>query len=118
MTTIFTSTIQFNRTDLTEYETEKLHLAQLRVRDHSLAVGAFMTRYGQLEVLREAGDLHTFLTESLMADKDIRTGALGYGYEMELSRSNDRHAAQARQLCAAFLADVYASVIASRKIGA
>jgi len=109
------TTTTLNRTDLTQYETEKLHLAQLKVRDHAIAVGAFMTRYGREEVLMEAADLFMFLLDDLVADTDIRDGALEYGMFMAEFRKNDRQVAQTYQLQGHFLFDLYRAVLGTRE---
>lgn len=106
--------IQLTRTDLTQYETEKLHLAELKVADYSLAVGAFMTRYGREEVLKEAADLFLSMLDEFVADTDIRTGALEYGMFMAEFGMNDRHASQAYQLREAFMRDLFKAAIAER----
>lgn len=115
-----TTTIELNRTDLTQYETEKLHLAQLKAMQHSLAIGAFMTRYGQPEVLQEAADLFLALLDEMVADTDIRTGAFDYAMTMLNFQMNDRRASQARRLRAEFMRDLYNAAISERneKVGA
>jgi len=110
-----TTTIELNRTDLTQYETEKLHLADRKVADHSLAVGAFMTRYGRPEVLQEAADLFLSLLDELVADTDIRTGALDYAMFMAECGMNDRHASQAYRLREEFQFDLYLAAISTRE---
>jgi hypothetical protein len=113
--------LELNRTDLTDYEAAQLHATMLQVVDHSIAVGAFMTRYGQHEVLLEAANLFTDLLESLVTNADIRTGALAYGRNMSEFAKNDRHASQAYQLREEFLFDLYRAAIAERetaKVGA
>jgi hypothetical protein len=113
--------LELNRTDLTDYEAAQLHATELKVADHSFAVGAFMTRYGREEVLREAAELFLELLESLVADADIRTGALAYERDMSEFSMNDTHASQAHQLRQHFLFDLYRAAIAERetaKVGA
>lgn len=102
------------RTDLTTYETNALHAAEVKAREHSLTIGAYMTRYGRPEVMQEAAALFLELLESLTNDADIRTGALGYGQVMAEFAANDRHAAQATQLVNAFMFDLYRAAIAER----
>mgnify|MGYP000075922505 CR=1 FL=1 len=113
--------IELTRTDLTDYETAQLHAVDQKVYEHSIAVGAFMTRYGRHEVLVEAADVFMQLHDSLLADADIRTGALEYGMVMAEFSSNDRVASQAHQLRERFIFDLYRAVIAERqteKVGA
>ena len=102
------------RTALTEYETEKLHMAFTRVKDYSFEVGVFMTRWGQPDLLQKASDLFLSLNAELFADVDIRTGALEYGLAFAENRANDRHASQAANLVGGFLALVYSATIADR----
>ena len=102
-----------NRTDLTDYETAQLHAAQLKIAEHSLAVGAFMTRYGREEVLQEAATLFLELLESLTNDANIRTGALAYGRDM--AGFEDVHASQATQLRERFAFDLYRAAVAERE---
>lgn len=114
-------TIELTRTDLTDYETAQLHSVDQKVAEHSLAVGAFVTRYGRPEVLNEAASVFLELLESLTADANIRTGALEYGMFMAEFGSNDRHASQAYQLRERFIFDLYRATIAERqteKVGA
>jgi len=105
--------ITLNRTELTAYETEQLHATQVKIRDHSFAVGAFMTRYGREEVLQEAATLFLELLESLTNDANIRTGALAYGRDM--AGFEDVHACQATQLCERFAFSLYSSAVAERE---
>lgn len=104
-----------NRTDLTAYETEVLHATEVKVAEHSFAVGAFMTRYGSEEVLHEAADLFLSLLDQLVADADIRDGALEYGQVMSEFGMNDSHASQAYQLRERFLFDLYRAVLGTRE---
>lgn len=104
-----------NRTDLTAYETEVLHATKNKVAEHSLAVGAFMTRYGSEDVLQEAANLFLELVQQLDADANLRTAALVYGMEMAEFAANDRHASQAYQLRSRFLNYLYSAAAADRK---
>jgi hypothetical protein len=107
-----------NRTDLTAYETKALHEATLQIREHSLAVGAFVTRYGSEEVLAEAAELYLSMLDELTNDSQIRTGALEYGIAFAEGRANDRQASQASQLWGQFLSMVLTNAVADRKVAA
>jgi hypothetical protein len=107
-----------NRTDLTAYETKTLHEATLQIRKHSLAVGAFVTRYGREEVLAEAAELYLSLLEALTNDLEIRTGALEYWNAFAASRANLRQVSQAAQLQGQFLEMVLTNALADRKVAA
>lgn len=109
------------RTQLTAYEAEALHRVDRAAYDHSLAVGAFVTRYGRPEVLQEAAELFLSLLDELVADTDIRTGAFEYAMFMAEFGMNDRHASQAYRLREEFQRDLYNAAIAERetaKVGA
>jgi len=107
-------TTTLNRTDLTAYETEILHATKVKVAEHSLAVGAFITRHGNEASLQEAATLFLELVQQLDADANIRTAALVYGMEMAESAANDRHASQAYQLRSQFLNYLYSAAAAER----
>lgn len=109
-----TTTIELKRTDLTAYETNALHQTEVKVREHAFAVGAFVTRYGRQEVLMEAANLFMALHDDLVADADIRTGALDYGMFMAEFGMNDYHASQSHRLQEEFLVSLYRAVIAER----
>jgi hypothetical protein len=110
---MFTETI-LTRTELTAYETNALHAAEVKAREHSLAIGAFMTRYGRPEVLQEAAELFLELLESLTNDADIRTGALEYGQFMAEHGANQYGISQATQLLERFMFDLFRAVIGER----
>lgn len=103
------------RTELTPYEAQALYRVLLKTSNHSLAVGAFMTRYGQPEVLQEAADLFLSLLDELVADCSIRAEALEYGQAMAKFGMNDRHGSQARQLRENFMHDLYSAAVADRE---
>lgn len=105
-----------NRMDLTAYETEAGHQVALKVREHSLAVGAFVTRYGRDEVLQEAAELYLLLVEELTNDSQIRMEALDYALHWAENRTRDK--VQAIQLQGEFLKMIYNNVIANRKVAA
>jgi hypothetical protein len=104
------------RTELTAHEYETIGNTAQKVRDHSLAVGAFVTRYGREEVLAEAADLYLSLLAELTNDLEIRTGALEYGLFFAQERTKDKN--QARQLQGEFLVLLYQNAIADRKVAA
>jgi hypothetical protein len=105
------------RTELTAHETAQLHRAKLEVAKHSLAVGAFVTRYGNEATLTEAAELFLELLESLTADSDIRPAALEYGMTSATWAANDRNASQAHQLRGEFLKMLFSAAMAD-KLGA
>lgn len=107
-----------NRTDLTAYETKALHEASVQIRNHSLAVGAFVTRYGREEVLAEAAELYLSILDKLTNDSQIRTGALEYGVAFAASKANLRQVSQASQLQGQFLEMVLTNAVADRKVAA
>jgi hypothetical protein len=108
------TTTTLNRTELTEYETAILHEVKKRVRSHSIAVGAFVVRYGSEEALAEAGKLFLDLLKSLTADSGIRVEALEYGLASATWGANDQNASQAYQLRSEFLRLLYSSAIAEK----
>jgi hypothetical protein len=108
------TTTTLNRTELTEYETAILHEVKKHVRSHSIAVGAFVVRYGSEEALAEAGKLFLDLLKSLTADSGIRVEALEYGLASATWGANDQNASQAYQLRSEFLRLLYSSAIAEK----
>jgi len=107
-----------NRTDLTEHEAAALHAATLQIREHSLAVGAFVTRYGREEVLAEAAELYLSMLDALTNDSEIRTGALEYGIAFAEGRANDRNSSQVSQFSGQFFAMLLTNAVADRKVAA
>ena len=107
-------TATLTRTELTAYETAQLHRAKLEVAKHSLAVGAFVTRYGNETTLTEAAELFLELLEGLTADSDIRPGALEYGMTSATWAANDSNASQAHQLRGEFLKMLFSAALADR----
>jgi hypothetical protein len=84
------------------------------VSEHSLAVGAFITRYGSKATLTEAADLFLKLLAELTADANLRPGALEYGMTSATWAANDRNASQAHQLRGEFLKMLFSAAIAER----
>ena len=109
------STETLTRTALTAYEAEQLHAVQVRLNAHSLAIGAYMTRYGRPEVLQEAAELFLELLESLVNDADIRTGALAYERDMSEFAMAETRVSQATQLRESFAFDLYRAAVADRE---
>jgi len=112
---------ELTRTQLTDFETAKLHAVAQEVRRHSFEVGAFVTRVGQHDALSTAADLFLSLNEDLATDEDVRTGALEYGLAYAENRARDRQASQASALQGEFLVMLYKAAIADRataKVGA
>jgi hypothetical protein len=107
-------TATLTRTELTAYETAQLHRAKSEVAKHSLAVGAFVTRYGNEATLSEAADLFLKLLAELTADADLRPGALEYGMTSATWAANDRNASQAHQLRGEFLKMLFSAALADR----
>ena len=107
-------TATLTRTELTAYEVEQLHRAKLEVANHSLAVGAFVTRYGNEATLTEAANLFLELLEALTADDQLRIGALEYGMTSATWAANDGNASQAHQLRGEFLKMLFSAAIAER----
>ena len=105
---------ELTRTQLTDFETAKLHAVAQEVRRHSFEVGAFVTRSGQHDALSAAADLFLSLNEDLASDEDVRTGALEYGLAFAENRAADRHASQAAALQGQFLVMLYKAAIADR----
>jgi hypothetical protein len=104
-----------NRLDLTEYETERLHLTARVIKENSFAVGAFVTRYGSEENLKKAGHLFLCLLEELATARNLRTGAIGYGLAMAEFRAKDWNVSQATRLQAEFTCLLYSAIIAERE---
>ncbi len=102
------------RLELTAYEAERLHETEKSVAAHSISVGAFVTRYGPQEALSEAAGLFLGLLDGLVADTNIRSGALGYGMLMADFRKEERQVSQTYQLQAHFLFDLYRAAIGER----
>lgn len=108
------TTTTLNRTELTEYETAILHQVKQNVRSHSIAVGAFVSRYGTEETLAEAAELFLRLNQALVEDANIRTEALHYGLSSSYFGSNDQSASQAYRLRCEFLKMLYGSAVSER----
>jgi hypothetical protein len=108
------TSITLNRTELTEYETAILHQVKQNVRSHSIAVGAFVSRYGTEANLAEAAELFLRLNQALTADSEIRTEAIQYGMSMANFGAGDQNASQAYRLRCEFLKMLYSSAIAER----
>jgi hypothetical protein len=109
------------RTQLTDFETAKLHAVAQEVRRHSFEVGCFVTRSGQQDAMTVAAELYLSLNDDLVSDEDVRTGALEYGLAYAENRAKDRHASQAATLQGQFLVMLYKNAIADRadaKVGA
>jgi hypothetical protein len=104
-----------NRTDLTTYEAAQLHATQLKIAEHSIAVGAFVARCGRQEVRLEAAELFLQLLETLVNDENIRTGALAYERDMSEFSAAETRTSQATQLRERFAFDLYRAAVAERE---
>lgn len=102
------TTTMLTRTDLTEYETEKIHLAEMRALEYSLEVSAFVIRdTRQRSAIKRAADLCDAMLTEFVNDTDIRTGALEYALKMSEFGMEDPHAFQGYRLRQEFLRDIY-----------
>lgn len=101
------------RTELTAHETDALFRATIKVREASLPVGAFVTRYGSTDNLKEAAALFTELYDLFTQDHEIRIGALHHGYDMAIYNAN-RSSNQAFSLQNEFLRLVFSAAMAER----
>lgn len=107
------TTQELNRTDLTAYETATIHELRQAASANSLTIGAYIVS-GSNGLGFTGSELFATLLERLIADSNLRDGALAYARFMAEDRANQNRTSQAAQLQARFIARLTSRALAAR----